>query len=210
MSIEALIVTLVFITPGFIITGIKHAFHIEKKYSSFNRTIESVLWSLFLYTVISILGTLKSVIMPYFEITINNKSYNFLQVEVYGILWGIIIMSVLVGLIFGLFTKSSFWSGVYERVFNRTIYKSVWHEVYDNFQDNSNGFVEIKFKGSDERYIGILERVSDYDESRELYLSNVHIVDIENPEESQELSCKGLLVKYDSLDYIILSPDDKE
>lgn len=207
MSKEVLIVTLIFIIPGFIITGIKHAFHIEKKYMSFNRTIESIIWSLFLYTLISLFGTFKLVLIPLLEFSFNDKTYNLLELKVYGFLWGIIIMAVIVGLIFGLFTKSSLWCSIYERVFERTIYKSVWHEVYDNFSKNSNGFVEIKFKGNNDRYIGILERVSDYDDTRELYLSNVHIVNTDNPEdESQALSCEGLLVKYDSLEYIIISP----
>lgn len=207
MKFETLLVTIIFIIPGFIITGIKHIFNVREKNNSFSRTIESLIFSLFIYTIISLIGNIKNQIAPFFIITINQQKYNFLKFENLFLIWAIILFSAFLGWGFGKISKSNLWELIHYKLFNRNHYRNVWHEIHERNFNHGNGFVEVKFKGNDKVYIGYVDRASDYDDNKELYLTDVYFNT--NNNERQELDAEGMLVKYDNVDYIIFSPGSK-
>jgi len=206
MNIEMLVVTIIFIIPGFIITGIKHNFNVRDKGNGLDRTIESILSSLLLYTIIAIIGNIRNNISPFFKITFSGQKINLLSIKLLLYIWIIILISVLLGWFFGKISKSESWGNYYSNIFKRSHYRSVWNEVNETVLKCGDGGVEFKFKGNNQRYVGYIEIASDYDSAREIYLTDVSLIDEDNNNNLVPLNAEGLLAKYDSLDYIICSP----
>lgn len=203
MRLEAVIVTILFIIPGFIVSGVKHTFNVRVQNNAFDRTIESLFYSLFIYSIFVLVSTIKNIILPLFQLNFNGHEYNLLNGKVLIALWVIIVISIIMGLGIGRLSKSRCWMNIYKKVFSRNPYRSVWLEVHEREIPKTNGYICFQFCGSDQRYIGWVSKASDFDVEKEIYVKDLYLIDESDPENPEPLNVQGMILKYDKLDFVM-------
>lgn len=217
---STLIISILFILPGFIIISVMNLFKYNKKVKTFDKTLQSIIATILFWFFIYLIATA-------FELTnIFNKLQNirnngnfrildFISLTPYFLV--IYIFAFVIGLIIGSnfhkFRKE--YNSIYKKIFGQTPYKHVWEEIFEEIMINGkNKIVFIKTINGD-MFFGGIDIVSFNSDDRAICLSSLRRYDKYNDEILEEALSNinkdssindRFYIKYDSIEYLIIFP----
>lgn len=196
MSIEAILTLIIFILPGYFATGVKGFLLVNKPRSDLERTSESVLYSLLIYSFLRIIFFNYNWPISSIKKIIAKPTTLFNAKQLASILL-VIVFSFILGYLASLFQKSRFYSTIFSWV-KRTPYYRVWDQIFDR---KTSALVMLETIQND-KYLGQALITSDSQGEREIYLTNVFLIKPDGTKD--ELNVKGMLFDSSNLKSIAI------
>jgi hypothetical protein len=154
-----------FIIPGFLSRKTVSLLFIRKEQDNFDKTAESILYSIINYSLFFIVFLFVNFLIkldPVENTSISNMILGY---------WGVLVISILVGIIFGVLHDKDVLNKILKRGYRNVF--DLWTGIFSNPNDEEIGcLIELK---DGKRFFGAVSQ-SKYD-SKELYLSPVFFVD---------------------------------
>lgn len=141
-----MIISILFILPGFIIISVINLFKYNKKVKTFDKTLQSIIATIlfwfFMYSIATVFELTN--IFNKLQNIRNNGNFSildFISLTPYFLV--IYIFAFIIGSNFYKFRKE--YNSIYKKIFGQTPYKHVWEEIFEEIMINGkNKIVFIK------------------------------------------------------------------
>ncbi len=196
-SFITILLILIFIVPGYIIKKVQELFVTFEKLSRFEITIECIIYSCLNYALWT------PYLLYLYGLSQTNIFSQNLKVFLPLILM-VFISPVVLGIITGYVTQQQYFYKFLCRIFKKSgiSIKTPGTEIWDKAFDRPVKFWVRIHLSNDKIYEGLAEQISTYPFQKQLYLTNVGVVNEKGEKERELDTVSGVYIKADNVEVI--------